>query len=334
MAKAVWFTGPRRAELIEEEVGPPAAGEIQVAARYSLISPGTELTLYRGEADLPHLVIPTADGQLPFPVKFAYQTIGEVVEAGAGSAWKPGDLVFCTHPHQERFNIVPEIGMVSRIPDGSNLRSAIFGTMFTTALGGHLDAPVRPGDCVAVAGLGLIGMFSAYLARLSAARLVLIDPIEQRREKAGWIGADAVVEPSQAVAKVEELTDGRGADLFIEASGAPASLQTGLEATGEDGVIDAVAWYGTRPVELLLSREFHLRCHDLRSSHIAAIARGKYHGWDPERAFQTSVEYLSRIDESQLISHEFPFAEARGAYELIDANPADTLGVLLVHEQY
>jgi threonine dehydrogenase-like Zn-dependent dehydrogenase len=289
------------------------------------------MNLYRGEGNLPDLLLPTAEGTFPFPVKFAYQTVGEIVEVGSHSPWKVGDRVFCQHPHQDLFNITPAPGIVTRIPGGFDPQLAVFGGQFTVAVNSLLDAPARVGDYVAVSGLGLIGTFCAYLARKNAFRLVLIDPAVRRRERAGWIGADAVVGPDDARTVIDELTGNRGVDLFIEASGAPPALQLALQTTMHGGTIDVTSWYGTRSVELLLSPEFHLRHHRVHSSHVGAIGTGVYPGRDRKRAFESALEYLKHIDRNVLKTHEFPFAEAPRAYELVDTAPDDMLGVILIH---
>ena len=77
------------------------------------------------------------------------------------------------------------------------------------------------GDVVVVSGLGVIGSFVAHLCREAASRLVLVDPIAERRDRADWIGADAVVSPNDVEAAIAELSDRRGSDLWFEASGAP-----------------------------------------------------------------------------------------------------------------
>src|SRR3546814_1630717 len=71
------------------------------------------------------------------------------------------------------------------------------------------------------------------------------------------MGADAVVDPSEVASVVAELSQGRGVDTFIETSGAPPALQTAITNTGERGSVVVPAWYGTRPVSLSLSPEFH-----------------------------------------------------------------------------
>lgn len=326
-ARAVWFEGPRLAALRSEEVPEPAASEIQVRAIHSLISTGSELNLYKGEGNLPDVLLPTARGTIPFPIKFAYQTVGEVVAAGRDSGFAVGEKVFVAHPHQELFNVPAD--WVLRLPEGTDLLRAQFLAMHGVALQVHLQRPVRPGEVVAVSGLGLVGSFAAFLARLSAGKLIVIDPLPFRREKAAWIGADAVVGPEDAAEAIQTLSNGRGVDLFIETSGAPPALQTAINNTAVLGTIAVAAWYGTRPVQLSLSPEFHLRSLKIVSIHAFNLDEGNR--WDQHRKDTTSLEFLKRVDVAPLITHRIPFDDAPAAYRQLDQNPGETLGVLLEH---
>ena len=328
--KAVWFSAPRTAELRDAETRPPGRGEIQVRGICALISAGSEMNLYRGEGDLPSLdQFPTAEGKLPFPVKFGYQEVGEVEVAGEESGYVPGDRVFCFHPHQTRFTISTDL--VWRIPPEIDSDRAAFAGLFGVALNACITTPPVVGDCVVVLGLGVIGTFAAYLARLTARRLVVIEPARSRRDRSVWIGADAVVEPGEAAAAVADLSDGRGADLCIEASGAPPALQQAIELTGMEGTVTVASWYGSRPVPLALSREFHLRRQKLISTgplvpaHLAAR-------WDRARMRAVSFDHLARLDvDKNLLTHRVPFHRAPDAYTLLDDPAQDTLAVLLQH---
>lgn len=324
-ARAVWFEGPRQAVLRSEEVPDPSASEIQVRAIHSLISTGSELNLYKGEGNLPDVLLPTARGQIPFPLKFAYQTVGEVVAAGKDSGFSVGDHVFAHHPHQELFTVSTQ--WIQRIPEGLDDLRAQFMSMHIIGLQTLLQRPVRPGEVVAVSGLGLIGSFAASLARLNAGKLIIIDPLAFRRDKAAWIGADAVVGPEDAAEAIRELSDGRGVDLFIETSGAPPALQMAINNTAVLGTIAVAAWYGTRPVQLSLSPEFHLRSLKIISIH--AFNLDEDNRWDNERKSLTSLEFLRKIDVTPLITHRIPFSEAPSAYEQLDKRSGETLGVLL-----
>lgn len=327
LARAVWFDGPRHAVLKSEEVPDPAPAEIQVRAIHSLISTGSELNLYKGEGNLPELLLPTTTGTLPFPIKFGYQTVGEVVAAGGDSGFQVGERVFVAYPHQELFNVAPT--WVRRIPDDVDLLRAQLMGMHNIALQTHLQRPVRPGEVVAVSGLGLIGDFAAALARRTAGKLILIDPLPFRRDKAAWIGADAVVGPEDAAEAIKALSGGRGADYFIETSGAPPALQTAINNTAVLGTVAVAAWYGTRPVNLSLSPEFHLNSIKIISIH--AFHLDEDNRWDRERIDLTSLNFLKSINVEPLISHRIPFDDAPRAYRELDQNTGETLGVLLTY---
>ena len=290
-ARAVWFESERKAVLREEQVPPPGPMEIQVHAIHSMVSQGSELNLYRGEGNLPDLLLPTCKGSLPFPVSFAYQTIGEVVAVGPGANFTVGNRVFCPHPHQELFNIIAP--MVNLIPDDITTHQAQFAGLFRVGLQVMLQRAVKPGEVVAVSGLGIVGTFSAFLARLTAGKLIVIDPNPFRREKAAWIGADAVIAPEDAAETIQRLTNGRGVDMYIETSGAPPALQTAIENTAPLGTIAVAAWYGTRPVNLSLSPEFHLRSIKIVSIHVFRFDEDT--NWDQDRMFETAFHFLRKI---------------------------------------
>ncbi len=325
-AQAVWFVAPRHAVLRPETVRPPAPGQVQVRAVHSLISAGSELNLYRGEGNLPGVLLPTAKGSIPFPVSFGYQIVGEVLAAGTGVYYAIGDKVLAMHPHQDIFNVMAA-GLTWRIPPDVHPLQAQFARMFGVGLHTLLQRPIRPGEVVAVSGLGLIGTFAAYLARLSAGKLIVIDPVLFRRKTAEWLGADAVVTPEEASRAILELSNGRGVDLFIETSGAPPALQAAINNTAVLGTVAVAAWYGTRPVTLSLSPEFHLRSIKIVSIH--GFNLDEDDRWPADRKVHTCFEYLKRIDVKRLISHRFAFAHAPDAYRLLDERSGETLAVLL-----
>lgn len=327
---AVWFTQARTAELRAEEVGEPGPGEILVRSLCSLVSSGSEMNLYRGEANLPDLLLPTASGTLPFPIKFGYQQIGEVEEAGPGSGYKPGDHVWCLYPHQDRF-VMPD-ALAILIPADLEPSRAAFGSNLTIALNALMTTPVVVGDCVAISGMGIIGSFLGSLARRNASRLVLIDSDASRRERAaGWIGADRVVAPEQAQETITELTSGRGVDIFFEASGAPAALQTAIDNTAAEGTITALSWYGSRAVELRLSPEFHLRRQKIFSTG-PGVPAALTPRWNNERIAQVAWEYLANnAADELLITHRVPFTEAPKAFQIVDDRTEKAMAVLLEH---
>jgi 2-desacetyl-2-hydroxyethyl bacteriochlorophyllide A dehydrogenase len=323
-AHALWFTGVRRAELRPAEVRRPRPGEVVVRCVASLISAGTELLIYRGETTPGELLPPTSEGTFPFPVKYGYQCVGRVEEAGEESGYEVGQRVFARHPHQDLFTIRADPTLLTRLPDQVDDEAATFINLTRVALTALLDAPVRVGETAVVFGQGIVGIMCARLARLTAARVVVVDRLPARRELALRYGADAAVAPEDARRVVDDLSHGRGADVTIEASGAPAALQSAIEVTGPDGQIVVLSYYGTRQVQLRLAPEFHFRRHRIVSSQAGTQVR-----WDWARRTEATIELLSRMSVADMVSARIPFSDAPRGYELLDRQPEQALGVIL-----
>ncbi|MFF1876629.1 zinc-binding alcohol dehydrogenase [Leifsonia sp. NPDC058230] len=321
---AVWFTGPRQIELREALVRAPEAGEIVVRATRSLISAGTEMLVYRGDTNPGDRMPPNSEGKFPFPTKYGYQTVGEVIDAGADSGFRVGERVFTRHPHQDVFTIQARPEYVVRIPEGVSDDAATFLNLTRVALTGVLDVPVKVGEIAVVFGQGIVGMMCARIADLNAAATIVVDRFEKRRTLALEYGALAAVEPDEVKDVVLELSHGRGADVVYEASGAPPALQAAIEIAADRGEIVAISLYGSREVALRLAPEFHFRRLRITSSQATDQAR-----WDWVRRTEASFDLLQKLSVDAMISRKVGFADAAAAYELVDRDPANVLGVVL-----
>lgn len=331
-ADALWFTGPRTAELRPEEVAEPGPDQVMVRGIASLVSAGTEMLVYRGEVPAEDdLGLETCAGSFGFPVKYAYQILGEVEAAGADSGFSPGDVVFCRHPHQQRFTMRADPILIFKVPGGLEPERVVFANLCDVALNCNLDVPTRHGDVTVVYGQGIVGSLCAQLARRTAGRLIVVDPVASRREFALSWGADAAVDPAGAPAVIEELSDGRGADISIEASGSPPALQAAIVGTGQEGTIVAVSFFGGRTVPLVLSPEFHYRRHRLISSQVSTIGSGLQPRWSLERRMATVFDLLAGDSLRTPVSHRLAFADAPEAYRLLDTEPESAMGIVLTY---
>ncbi|MBO4252305.1 zinc-binding dehydrogenase [Streptomyces griseorubiginosus] len=200
--------------------------------------------------------------------------------------------------------------------------SAAFSQLLGVAVNSLVTRPVMIGEYVAVSGLGVIGMFTAHLARREASRLILVEPNADRRAAAAWIGADAVVDPHDAEDTIADLTGGRGVDLFIECNGVGPALQLALDSTAMEGTITVTAWYGAREVSLSLSPEFHLRRHHVLSSG-PSLPADLGPRWTHARIQSVAFEQVAQLDVDKLFDiRRVPFADAPQGYALLDAaNP-------------
>lgn len=115
--------------------------------------------------------------------------------------------------------------------------AALFGCAVLTGVGAALNgARVRPGDRVAVIGLGGVGMAALLGARAAGAeQIVAVDLSKEKLDIALTLGAtDAVLAGDQAVQAVMDLTRG-GVDHAIELAGSVAALQFGYQIIRRGG---------------------------------------------------------------------------------------------------
>ena len=90
----------------------------------------------------------------------------------------------------------------------------------------------RPGAYVAIYGAGPIGLAATALSKAAgAAKVIVFELSERRRELAKAVGADFVYDPREVVPSevVMDLTGGQGADMQVEAAGAPTKTIPEME---------------------------------------------------------------------------------------------------------
>ena len=119
--------------------------------------------------------------------------------------------------------------------------AALFGCAVLTGAGAVLHtAGVRPGQSVAIFGLGGVGLASVIGAVVANAwPIIAVDPVKAKRDLAMQLGATAALSPEEAEAGVKELTHG-GAEVTFEAAGVPAVLEAAFRATRRGGTTVAM----------------------------------------------------------------------------------------------
>src|SRR5205085_3464449 len=92
------------------------------------------------------------------------------------------------------------------------------------------EGGVRPGDSVAVLGLGPVGLCAVQVARAAGAGPVFaIDTVDQRLDVAKSFGATTIhLTEQNPREEVRNATDGRGVDAAIDAVGHPDALDAAI----------------------------------------------------------------------------------------------------------
>ncbi len=183
---------------------------------------------------------------------------------------------------------------------------------------------MRAGEVAVVFGQGVVGNLCGRIARRSAGKLIVVDPILYGTSSRSSTAPTRPWRPEDAAEAIAELSDGRGADVTFEASGSAPALQATFGATAEYGTIAVLSYFGSNPVPLVLAPEFHWKRQTIISSNAGTRPR-----WTPERRTEAILGMLEGLGVDSLISRHVPFEDAPEAYRLVDEHPADVLGVVL-----
>src|SRR5689334_5045141 len=117
-----------------------------------------------------------------------------------------------------QYGVVHQASVVKVDDDLPLDKAVLVGCGVPTGWGSAVNAAnVRPGDTVAVYGIGGVGINAVQGARhAGATHVVAIDPLENKREKAMELGAThAFATAAEALDTITELTQGQGADSAI-----------------------------------------------------------------------------------------------------------------------
>jgi len=172
---------------------------------------------------------------------------------------------------------------------------------------------MRPGERVAVVGLGAVGLMAVQAAAAFGAESVaVVEPLPERRALAMRLGADRTVAPGDAA--------GLQADIAVECAGTPAAVETAVRAVGAGGRA-VVLGIGTRPakvapLDLVIGEK--------------SIIGSLSHVWDED--FRIALRLLGRgaVRAAPLISDRIPVGAAvSGGLALLRDEPGNHVKILV-----
>jgi threonine dehydrogenase-like Zn-dependent dehydrogenase len=236
-----------------------APGMVRIATETTLISPGTELRLYRGDAmpqqvwdsfavldkstrgreagGQPEVTMADADRRR-YPVGLGYNNVGRVVACGAGVQERNvGERVFTIARHESVFDV--EEWEAIPLPGSVASEDAVFLYVATLGLHALRRGGWQPGEWVGVIGLGVIGLATALTAYGFGGSVVLFDVARSRRELAGrLLPGVAIIDPS-ALSGLREVVDVRHqrVSLVIDAAGGVPALRLAMRVVDSGGRI-------------------------------------------------------------------------------------------------
>jgi len=126
---------------------------------------------------------------------------------------------------------LPKGSVISKVPKELPLEKALLIEPYGCSKHCIDRAQIGCEDVVVIAGAGTLGLGMITYARMkNPAKLIVLDMIDSRLEKAKEFGADIVMNPGSedVVKKRMDMTDGDGCDIYVEATGHPSAVVQGL----------------------------------------------------------------------------------------------------------
>lgn len=329
--KRLLFTAPRRLALESYTLSAPDSHSIIVEAEASLISAGTERTIYRGEID-PGTerdeILPSLKGRdFRYPFDYGYNFVGRVVRIGKDvSDDLMGERVFLYHPHST--HALVKQSEVIPVKDIPSINQALLLPAMETALSIVQDAAPVAGERVVIVGAGIIGLLVVHLlSRQVLEEISVVDPSRSKRETALQLGAGNVYSPEEFARLPETRKAGRLFDLVVELSGNIDALTPSIRCCGLEGRIVVGSWYGDQAGGAKLGSVFHRRRIKLLSSQVSHFGPALAPRWNRQRRLGVVRSLLPESPGKLLVNHRFPFSEAEAAYQLLDEEIDSVLGI-------
>jgi threonine dehydrogenase-like Zn-dependent dehydrogenase len=191
---------------------------------------------------------------------------------------------------------------------------------------------------VMVFGSGVIGLFTAMLARWCGAREVVVaDTGEQRLAAARALGFTAVdVDADDPATWAKERwgtgPDGdRGADLAFQCRARDTALAQALNSLRPQGTVIDLAFYQSGAAAVQLGEAFHHNGLRHVAAQIFRVPRRLQHAWDRRRLSDVTVRFLAAHGDDvkrHLITEVVPLDQAQRVFEDIAAKRRQPLQVV------
>ena len=286
--RALVYRGPGRLEVEERDSPPLGPGEARVRVEAAGLC-GTDVRIFSGQ----HRAYADVSDRVP-----GHEIVGRLVEVGPGAGPAPavgtrvfvapnfgcGACDFCRRGAENLCRttqglgitrdggfaeevVVPaaavRLGNVIALADDQDPAVATLVEPLACVVRGQDKVALGAADTVYVAGAGPVGLLHVALARArGASRVVCADRSPVRRAAAERAGAEVTFDWSttDAVAEIEELTDGRGVDVVVAAAPSHELQAQSLRLAAPSGRVLLFAGLPkSRPTVELDTNEIHYK---------------------------------------------------------------------------
>jgi L-iditol 2-dehydrogenase len=336
--KAVYFLGDRKLEVRDVPDPSPGPGEVVLEIKASGMC-GTDLKYYRASGGANAIGI---GKPLDRPIIAGHEPSGVVAEIGKG-VWSPlakvGTRVMnhhyagCGCCHQCRggwtqmcdegsttfgangdgahakYMKVPADSLIALSDDLSFQAGAAISCGTGTAWGGLDRLGLRGSETIAIFGQGPVGLSGTQLAAAMGARVIALDIVPGRLQRARQFGAHDLVDArsDNVVEAIRDLTGGRGVECAMDCTGSPKARSAAIKAAGKWGRVIFLGEGGDVTIDVST---------DMNRKQLSVFG-----SWTFSKNGQADCALFvseRKLDVDGLFTHSWPLEEAEEAYRVFD----------------
>lgn len=212
-------------------------------------------------------------------------------------------------------------GIVHKIPDGMDDKSAALAEPCSSVIASHLKFGTNATHTILVLGGGPIGCIHICVAKAHGARVILSEPLAIRRNSAEKFMPDLIIDPQTQNLKeiIKEFTHGLGVDMAICANPIASTHTLAVEVVRKGG---CVVLFGGLPKSSPMTT---IDANLVHYGEISVVGSFSYHPSVHELALQMIQRGL--IPAEKLITHIFPLERIDDAFQT--AARGDALKVII-----
>ncbi len=311
--------------------------EIWAETEISAFKIGTDRGNYEGAEQVP--------GAPDYPRWVGDSNLAVVRAVGhAVTGVKVGDRIVTRQAHQSEF-IISESTSLVKVPPMVDSEDAVYAHLYALSSHCYHKAQFRPGETVAVVGVGVLGLGAIAVGPLFGGRVVALANSPLRLEMAERMGAHAgfLSDDPDLGEKLGEFSGGLGIDLVILTANPWPALRTSMQIVRPNGRVSIVSLLGRGeppldfnplPMELFYDKGISLVAVCGPGGELYPNAPTRPGMATVNRFADRAAEHIlalmadGNLEPKRLITHRFPYTEMVKAYEMADLREKSMLGVI------
>jgi len=213
---------------------------------------------------------------------------------------------------------------VNSIPDNLSLEEAALAEPLACAINGQELSKIGLGDTVVIIGAGPLGCMHMQLARVKGASTVILVELSLFRTNFAidFAMPDVTINPSKenAVQRIKEETNGRGADRIIVACSNGKAQEESLEMVSPRGIVN---FFGGLPKDSPYIKFNSNLVHYGEFYVVGTHGSAPYHN-------KLALNLLSqgRMEIKDLITHRLPLEKLKEGIDLAESGEAMKVVIL------